>query len=75
MHKLKLRAVGNSLGLILPKATLDKLGLKEGDHVLLTEAPDGFRITPATAEFERAMTVAEDVASRHRTVLRELAKD
>jgi putative addiction module antidote len=75
MHKLKIRAVGNSLGLILPKATLDKLGLKEGDHVLLTEAPGGFRITPATAEWEYTMAVVEDVASRHRNVLRELAKD
>ena len=75
MHKLKIRKIGNSLGLIFPKAILDKMGLKEGDHVLLTESSGGFRITPSTPEFERQMAVVEDVAHRHRAVLQELAEE
>jgi antitoxin component of MazEF toxin-antitoxin module len=34
--KLQIRRVGNSLGLILPKSTLDSWGIGEGDHLELT---------------------------------------
>jgi antitoxin component of MazEF toxin-antitoxin module len=35
--KLVVRRIGNSLGLILPKPTLDAWGIDEGDHLDLTE--------------------------------------
>jgi antitoxin component of MazEF toxin-antitoxin module len=35
--KLVLRRIGNSLGVILPKPTLDAWGLNEGDHLQLTQ--------------------------------------
>jgi antitoxin component of MazEF toxin-antitoxin module len=35
--KLTVRRIGNSLGVILPKSTLDKWGVGEGDHLKLTE--------------------------------------
>jgi antitoxin component of MazEF toxin-antitoxin module len=35
--KLLIRRIGNSLGVILPKRTLDAWGLGEGDHLDLTE--------------------------------------
>src|SRR5882724_11466330 len=35
--KLTIRPVGNSLGVILPKATLDAWNVGEGDHLDLTE--------------------------------------
>lgn len=35
--KLAIRRVGNSLGVILPKATLDEWSVGEGDHLELTE--------------------------------------
>lgn len=35
--KLTVRRIGNSLGVILPKPTLDAWGLDEGDHLDLTE--------------------------------------
>lgn len=34
--KLALRKVGNSVGVIIPKAVLDRWGLGEGDHLVLT---------------------------------------
>lgn len=34
--KLKLRPIGNSLGIIIPKDFLKTLGLKEGDEIELT---------------------------------------
>ena len=35
--KLTVRRIGNSLGVILPKDTLDEWGVGEGDHLELTE--------------------------------------
>jgi antitoxin component of MazEF toxin-antitoxin module len=36
--KLVVRRIGNSLGVILPKPTLDAWGIDEGDHLELTES-------------------------------------
>lgn len=41
MTQLKVRPIGNSLGVVLPKEILARLNLKSGDHLHLTEAPDG----------------------------------
>ena len=73
--ELKLRKVGNSLGVVLPKEALARLNAGEGDTLVFTEAPDGgFRVTPDRNDFARQMAVAEDLAKRYRNALRELAK-
>ena len=76
--ELKLRKVGNSVGVILPKEALARLNAQEGDTVTLTEAPEGgLRMTPATAgreQFANQMKAAESVIRRYRNTLRELAK-
>ena len=74
MTTLKLTQIGNSLGVILPKELLAKLKVGKGDEIFLTESPDGFRITPHDAEFERQMQAAEKIMKKRRNVLRELAK-
>jgi putative addiction module antidote len=74
MYKLKITTVGSSVGVVLPKAVLDKLHVKKGDIVYFTEAPDGFRITPFNKEFAEAMSVAEDIMRENRDALRALAK-
>ncbi len=75
VFSLKLRKVGNSVGLVLPKEALARLRVKEGDTVCLTEAPEGgFRITAGEPEFEEKMKAAESVIRRYRKALRELAK-
>ena len=76
--ELKLRKIGNSAGVVLPKEAMSKLNVQEGDTLTLTDAPDGsLRITPATKgreQFARQMKVAEDVIRRYRNTLRELAR-
>lgn len=78
MFELKLRKVGNSVGVVLPKEAMAKLNVQEGDSVCLTDAPDGsLRVTAVTAgreQFAEQMKVAEDVIRRYRNTLRELAK-
>ena len=73
--ELKLRKVGNSVGVVLPKEALAHLKVTEGDTLCVTEASDGsLRMSPARAEFIRQMTAAEDIIRRYRNTLRELAK-
>jgi putative addiction module antidote len=72
--KLKIRSVGHSAGIVLPKRVLERLRLTKGDTVFLTEFPDGFRITAGDPEFEEQMTLAERVMKKRRDALRALAK-
>ena len=73
--ELKLRKVGNSVGVVLPKEALAKLNAAEGDTITLTDEADGsLRIKAADPEFVRQMALAEDIIKRYRNALRELAK-
>jgi len=74
MVQLTVRKVGNSLGVTLPAQAAQALGVKEGDKLFLTEAPEGFRITPYDPDFEETMKASEGFMRRYRNALRELAK-
>jgi putative addiction module antidote len=74
MIELKLTAVGNSLGVVLPKEALGRLKVAKGDTLYITESPDGYRLTPFNPEFEKQMTAARKVMKARRAALRELAK-
>ncbi len=74
MSALKLTQIGNSVGLILPKELLAKLGVGKGDTVYAIETENGIRLTTADPEFEAQMEVAREIMKRRRAVLRELAK-
>jgi putative addiction module antidote len=75
MTQLKVRAVGNSLGVVLPKEILARLKVKSGDILHLTEAPDGsMRITPYDPQFDAQMRLARQGMAKFRNALRELAK-
>jgi putative addiction module antidote len=69
----KVRRVGNSLGLVLPKEALHQLNVGDGDQLYITEAPGGFRLTAADPEFAKQMEVAEKGMRKYRNALRELA--
>jgi putative addiction module antidote len=73
--KLKIRGVGTSAGIVIPKHVLARLRLGKGDSVFLTESSDGFRITSRDPEFEEQMTLARKFMRKRRNLLRELAKD
>jgi putative addiction module antidote len=74
MVKLKVTTVGSSTGVVLPKEVLARLKIEKGDTLFLTDAPDGYRITPYDPDFERQMVLARRVMRQRRNVLRELAK-
>lgn len=73
--ELKLRKIGNSLGVVMPKEALARLNAAEGDVLILTETTDGgFRLTATDPSFAEKMSVAEKISRRYRNALRELAK-
>jgi putative addiction module antidote len=73
--ELKLRKVGNSVGLVLPKQALAHLKAGEGDTIVVTETPgDGLHLRPNRAEFAKTMAVFDKLSRRYRNTLRELAK-
>ena len=74
MNALKLTQIGNSVGVILPKEMLAKLGVGKGDTLYAIDMPDGVRLTTADPEFEQQMAAARRIMKRRRAVLRELAK-
>ncbi len=74
MHAIKLRKIGNSVGLVLPREILAKLKVREGETIYLTDTRDGFRITPYNEEFKVQMDAAEKIMNEDRDILRELSK-
>lgn len=71
---LRLTSIGNSVGVVLPKEALARLKLAKGDTLYLTEAPDGYRLTPYNPEFDEQMAKARHIMRERRAALRELAK-
>jgi len=71
---LKLRKVGNSLGIILPKEELNRFQLEVGDELTFVRTESGFEISPYDREFEKKLKMFEKSRRKYRNALRELAK-
>ena len=74
MQKLKVVQVGNSLGVILPKATAEHLRVAKGDALNCVETKSGVELSPYDPGFEEKMAPATRVMRRYGNALRELAK-
>lgn len=74
MIKVKVTAIGNSMGILLPKEALSKMNAEKGDMLYLVENEDGYSLTPYEENFERQMKAAEVIMRRYRNTLRELAE-
>jgi putative addiction module antidote len=71
---VKVRRVGNSLGVILTKDVVESLGVAEGDELFAIRTPDGIRLTPYDPDFATAIESTREYMRRHRDALHELAK-
>lgn len=71
---LKIRAVGNSAGVILPKDELDRLSLKIGDELAIRQSENGLELSPYDENFERRVRALERSQRKFRNAYRELAK-
>jgi putative addiction module antidote len=72
--KLKITAIGNSAGVILPKELLAALRVDKGDDLYVFETPDGIRLSAYDPELAAQMDVAEQVMRDRRELLRKLAQ-
>ena len=72
--KTKLRAVGNSTGLVLRKEVLTDMFLSWDDEVFLVKTDDSYKITVYDAQFEAQMEAAQKGMRQYRNALKELAK-
>lgn len=74
-YETKVRKIGNSLGIVLPKEALQAMKVKEGATLYITEAPEcAVKITPERKGFAEKAAIAGDLMQRYRNALRELAK-
>lgn len=75
MIELRLRKIGNSLGVVLPKEALARLDMVEGEALYLTESPDGsYRLQAHDPHFAHKMEAAESLMRRYRDTLHTLAQ-
>jgi putative addiction module antidote len=70
----KLIKIGNSVGIVLPREVLAKMGVDAGDRLSIADNPSGITLSPYDPTFEVQMVAARDVMKRRRNALRELAK-
>jgi putative addiction module antidote len=70
----KIIAIGNSVGVILPKETMARLNVQKGDTLYITQDTQGIRLVPYDEEFARQMEAAREVMRENRDVLQRLAE-
>lgn len=71
---IKVRRIGNSLGVILPKEATDQLHVGDGDTLHLVADKDGVHLTPYDPHFGAAMTAFKRTRRKYRNALRTLSK-
>lgn len=75
MIALKITQVGNSIGVVLPKEALAKLGVAKGDTLYLTEAPGGeMRVSAYDPGVAEEVALGEAFMDEYRDTFRALAK-
>jgi putative addiction module antidote len=74
MITLKVIRIGKSVGVILSEEALAKLGVSNGDRLILTEAAGGcMRLSACNAEVARQIEVGEKIMEEYGESFRSLA--
>ncbi len=73
-HALKVTAVGNSAGIVLPKELLARLRVDKGDSLYVVETPGGIELTAYNPAFAEQMEAAELIMHENKDVLKKLAE-
>jgi len=70
----KIRKIGNSLGVTLPKQLIDELHLKRGDKLTIEKNGGNLELKPIDPEFEEWAEAYRQANIDYKEVLKELAK-
>lgn len=74
-HPLRIKKIGNSVGLILPKDLLARLRLKEGDKLYVVEQTErGIKLSPYDPKHAEAMEFARRSFRKYADTYKALAK-
>jgi putative addiction module antidote len=71
---LKLRKVGNSIGLVLPKEMLARLGVKADQSIFAIETCTGYSLTAVNPAVRQQIDAGIQIMDQHNEVFTELAK-
>lgn len=74
MVEVKVRKIGNSHGIVLPKEVLSQLKVDDGDKLFLVAEPDGYCLTALDPEVARQIEIAGEITKRYRNTLKKLAE-
>lgn len=70
----KIRKIGNSLGVILPKQLIEELHLKTGDKITIERKGPNLELRPVDPEFEEWAEAYSQVNKDYKDVLKALAE-
>ena len=74
MHALKLRAVGSSTGVVLPKEMLNHLHAEQGQEIFAIETPNGYIVTALDPRVREQVKTGEEFVERYKDTFATLAK-
>jgi len=74
MLALKLRAVGTSTGVVLPKEMLLRLRADKGETLYAVETPNGYVLTALDPGVKKQVESGEEFMDRYRDAFAALAK-
>lgn len=74
MKTVKIRKIGNSLGVVLPKDVLAMLNAGEGDELLFDGQGGKVSVSVSDSDVDAMLERAEDIMKRRHKVLKALAK-
>ena len=72
--QLKIRKIGTSLGVVLPKDVLTELGVAEGDVLFSVRTVDGLELTRYDPEFEQAVEAGRRFMRKYPNAMKKLAE-
>lgn len=72
---IKIRKIGTSLGVTLPKEILAEMGVGEGDILYPVRTPDGIQLTPYDPDFAEALEIGRKIIRRYPNAMKKLAEN
>jgi putative addiction module antidote len=74
-YQLRIKKIGNSLGLILPRELLARLKLKEGDRLYVVEQTErAIKLSPYDPKHAKAMDIARRSFRKYADTYKALAE-
>lgn len=67
-------SIGNSVGAVFPRELLARLKVDKGGTLIVTETPDGIRLSPYDPDVEKQVEAGREFMADYRDTLRALAK-